>query len=191
LAAIGRVLEAVTHPISLPSPPETDDLMGLSLRSFNSACSRTHWRDRVVDLAVVLEALFVRAPGDILYKAAFRAATVLGNRRRPPNVVFKSVEAFYKLRNSIVHANPGLAKTASSDVIRAWRGRTASVPEDMARRGSAASQAGSELVAAALIAFLGLYKTGRRPFDEGFLDDVDLATLSDHRRRQLRQDARV
>jgi Apea-like HEPN len=94
----------------------------LSLRTFSSAFTRPQWADSVVDLAVVLEALFAGdAREEITYRVSFRAALLIGRGLEESTRVLRAVRAFYALRSGVVHAGTDLDRV----IRRVWREWTA------------------------------------------------------------------
>jgi|HubBroStandDraft_6_1064221.scaffolds.fasta_scaffold24807_3 hypothetical protein len=77
-------------------------------RQFNYSYERTRVEDRVIDLVIALEALFVRdgGSGEIGYKFRMRLARFLSSRDYTSQEVAEIAKNAYDMRSAIVHGNP-------------------------------------------------------------------------------------
>lgn len=166
------------------------DLLSLALRAFNGSFRRSTWLDRVIDLAVALEALFARGEQEITHKAATRAALIAARDAEEAKRIYATVREFYGLRSAIVHAIPSSSRKKATGVIREWRGADR-IPQGVSGRGSIASGIGTEVVALALRAFLRLQAAGWEPFNEDFTSRMDLLAFDENERLRVRIDAGV
>jgi hypothetical protein len=85
----------------------TSDSVGVALRRFNSVYQRRLAEDKLVDLIVALEALFLKntEQQEMSYRLALRALAILSRRElRNPNTA-ENIKAAYDIRSSIVHGS--------------------------------------------------------------------------------------
>jgi len=165
-------------------------LKSLALRAFNRSIASARGQDGIVDLAVVLEALFSDGTTELTHKVAMRAALLIGYPPSRATKVFETVRAFYALRSAIVHANPGNVEAQAIEVFRSWRGRSKALPRRDLRETNAMF-IGAEVVAAILRACLHLESSGHDPFSKSFPGKLDQMAFDPRARRKLLIDARV
>jgi hypothetical protein len=152
VVAIGRILSNLTRREDFIDRQYANNTLELSLRSFNSVYERKQWQDRVVDSAVVLEALFSRDVREPTYKASIRAAMLLGRSISDADRIFQTLKGFYNFRSKEVHAEPGALGKASRQVVQAW-GRVSGLPGHQTRYIDSAARIGQFLVGLSLRSF--------------------------------------
>jgi hypothetical protein len=190
IARVGSIISDLTRQ-HRRYDDEGTDLLGVTLRSFMSSFRRDRWDDRVVDLAVALEALFARTTVEITNRAATRAALLLGKSPDDSDRVLKTTQAFYNLRSAIVHADPERRDGGVKSTVGVWRrGGSFRLPDSVSARGYEAAKVGAELISQALNAYLHLaldeelVPFALRSKRSAFVEKLDhLAFDSDERRR--------
>ena len=91
--------------ISEPATPQRRALL-IALRRFGFADERSRPVDRLIDLMIAAEALFLPAErGSGAFKVAVRAAAFLSGLGDPSRDVFQHFKVAYKARNAIAHGD--------------------------------------------------------------------------------------
>ena len=189
LIRLGAVLSRMPASVIL-DPDKDSSTKGLALRTFTRSFGIGRGQDAIVDLAVVLEALFSDSPTELTHKIAMRTALLIGFPPGRATKIFKTVRAFYALRSAIVHASPSNIGKCAMGVITFWRGKAA-LPQRRDLLLPSAQQVGAEIVADALRACLHLEATGCNPFSESFPGHLDRLAFYPRARHRLLRDARV
>ncbi len=84
----------------------------VAIRRFFDLVHRTNTHDRLVDLVIAAEAIFLsdqQHQSELRYRLALRAAAFLSNWNESPRAVFKQFKKAYDMRSKIVHGG-NLAK---------------------------------------------------------------------------------
>lgn len=85
------------------SPIWRDNKYQIAIRRFNMVYTREKLEDKILDLAIALEALFSKGPGDLRYKVSLRLSRLLENNPENREKIFEKTKKFYSQRSSIVH----------------------------------------------------------------------------------------
>ncbi|MHB1162165.1 MAG: hypothetical protein ACYC3V_17810, partial [Chloroflexota bacterium] len=147
-------------------PPEETipELLSLAIRYFQSSFKRHNWEDRIIDLAICLEAFFSRDREEITHKVVMRAALLLGTSPGTSKRLAETVRHLYALRSAIVHAKAHKKRdTEVEKTIAVWHGGNA-MAVIKKNRGYIAASVAAEIVAASLRALLQLRSAGEEPF---------------------------
>ena len=91
----------------LAFPTVTD--LTIALRRFRYATQRVRDDDRIVDLMIAAEALFIprgRDTDELRFRTALNAAYFLGGSAADRRRIFEVVRAGYDLRSSVAHGEP-------------------------------------------------------------------------------------
>lgn len=76
----------------------------IAAKRFNYALRRTNYEDRVIDLAIALEAILLsKDSGEIKYRLATRASWFLGKKIAAREEIFQTLSQFYRFRSKIIH----------------------------------------------------------------------------------------
>jgi hypothetical protein len=193
LGVIGRILS--TRMARGPGRTAAD-VLDLALRSFNRAFQRkrAEWSDRLLDISIVFEALFVRETGEISHKSATRAALLLGRSHENSLLIFQTVKSLYDLRSAIVHASHRQLEKKCRAICESYFGSREPYtgPGDpLVQYGVMASAAGLSISAQALRAFLHLSQAGFNPMSQSFLRLLDGVAFSQGERERLQSMAAV
>ena len=79
-----------------------------AMARFSSSYEKRDLADRLIDLAIALEALFGGCgPGSIIYKVAMRGACLLHATESERCAAFDTIKKFYGYRNKVVHGSLG------------------------------------------------------------------------------------
>ena len=89
--------------------------MSVSVRRFSQSNERGNIEDRIIDLMISAEALFLSSggsvQGELKYRLAHRAAMLIGESIGDHRYVFEFMQKAYDVRSSIVHGStPKLPK---------------------------------------------------------------------------------
>lgn len=89
--------------------------MAVNIRRFSQSCDRADIEDRIIDLMISAEALFLSSggsfQGELKYRLAHRAAMLIGDDIGDRKYVFEFMQKAYDVRSSIVHGStPKLPK---------------------------------------------------------------------------------
>jgi hypothetical protein len=107
-----HVAEARTLYSRIRKPPV--EWLQLPLRWFNSAMARDNGQDKVLDLAIAFESLYLselsgisdtRERGELKFRTAILAAFLLGDDAATRRAVFAKMRDFYDSRSRIVHGS--------------------------------------------------------------------------------------
>jgi Apea-like HEPN len=75
-----------------------------ALKRFSYAHERHDWEDRIIDLLIAAEALFLsQSMGELSYRLRLNAAMFLGNNLGDRQQIFEDMGLAYELRSKIVH----------------------------------------------------------------------------------------
>ena len=112
----------------------------MSLRRFNIAFERQQLDDRIVDLMIAAESLFLHdagSPGErgeLRFRLAVRAAKFIESPRYAPRQVFDLMRKAYDVRSQVVHGG-SIKNTGLPDKPTATLGELVSAFEDVMRLG--------------------------------------------------------
>jgi hypothetical protein len=82
--------------------------LAVAIRRFGYALERPFNEDRLVDLMIACESLFLNdlsAQGELSYRLALRAAYLLGNDTAARTTVYHNVKQAYNFRSAVVHGS--------------------------------------------------------------------------------------
>lgn len=88
-------------------------ILNIALRRFNSAYDG-NIDDRLIDLMIAFESLYLGDDKELTYKLALRTAFFLGINKKS---IFKEMKDAYNLRGAIVHANEKINNKKLIDII--------------------------------------------------------------------------
>jgi len=114
--------------------------LAMSLRRFNIAFERQQLDDRIVDLMIAAESLFLHdagSPGErgeLRFRLAVRAAKFIESPRYAPRQVFDLMRKAYDVRSKVVHGG-SIKNTGLPDKPTATLGELVSAFEDVMRLG--------------------------------------------------------
>jgi hypothetical protein len=74
----------------------------IAIKKFSSSMTKTETVDKIIDLFIVLEALF-SSPGETSFKIAFRTALFNGINEKDYEKIVEFIQPLYLLRNDILH----------------------------------------------------------------------------------------
>jgi hypothetical protein len=178
----------------IPQPGNAPDLLELVIRYYQASFTRSVWEDRIVDLAICLEALFSRGDGEITHKVATRCALLLGGDKEDSIRLADTVRHLYAVRSDIVHAESS-KKDRDREIektIRSWQGPNA-FPQVKRNRGFIAADIATQIVASAIRAFIYLHNRGEHPFPKErheFTKRLDHLAFSEAGRTKLQAAAK-
>jgi malate synthase len=75
----------------------------IALRRFSMAMNRDVVADKLLDLMVSAEALFLEGSAELNYRLAVRAAALLGKDSAEKESIYKFFKEMYKIRSKLVH----------------------------------------------------------------------------------------
>lgn len=75
----------------------------LALRRFRSGIEENELEDRLIDLLIAFEALFLEDPVEMAYRLSNRVAMVLGKNDSEADEIRETISEAYKVRSKIVH----------------------------------------------------------------------------------------
>ncbi len=87
--------------------------IALAARRFSYAHERHDWEDRIIDLLIAAEAIFLsqsNAQTELNYRLKLHAAMFLGSSAEIKKQIFDDMAFAYSLRSNIVHGSTGLEK---------------------------------------------------------------------------------
>jgi len=172
---IGRQLKRITAAAELTQRQQSDPLK-VALRAYNGSFGRRDWHDKIVDLAVALEAIAGRTQAEITFKVALRCALLVGVGWTDSQRILQAVTRLYALRSAIVHGNPGELRSRTEEFISTWPLKRK--PRDRRQRRGVATAIALTLAQRVLIAALRLTASERfDPRRDAFLGALDRAAL--------------
>ncbi len=78
------------------------EFLSIAIKKFSSSMTKTETVDKIIDLFIVLEALF-SSPGETSFKIAFRIALFNGTNEKNYEEIVGFIQPLYSLRNDILH----------------------------------------------------------------------------------------
>ncbi|HEY0100089.1 MAG TPA: hypothetical protein VGB76_14160 [Pyrinomonadaceae bacterium] len=95
--------------------PKVKKELGTAVRRFSYSCVRHLNEDKIIDLMIAAEALFLRGTreGEKRFRLAFRAGLFLGADQAARKEVYNRMKKAYDLRSTLVHggSNPSLRRS--------------------------------------------------------------------------------
>ncbi|MFC1614382.1 hypothetical protein ACFL5K_03710, partial [Gemmatimonadota bacterium] len=80
--------------------------LNTGIRRFSIACGRESVEDKIIDLLICAEALFLGDSNmELSYKLSLRAAFFLAKNKDEREAIYKSMKKLYSIRSAIVHGN--------------------------------------------------------------------------------------
>lgn len=103
-----EVSEKFCHlwPVVSDGTKKSRHFLAIAIRRFALAMSRPSLDDKLIDLMICAEALFLRVEmNELTYKLAHRAALLLGENPSQQIDIFKFIKDAYSMRSKVVHGN--------------------------------------------------------------------------------------
>jgi len=85
----------------------SQNFLGIPLGRFHDSYERRNERDKLIDLCVALESLYVREKDELAYRLALRCAYFLERDEAKLEETFRAVRDIYNARSKIVHGTSG------------------------------------------------------------------------------------
>lgn len=80
--------------------------ISIASKRFSYAHERKAWEDKIIDLLIAAEAIFLSgSEGELSFQLALRASLLLGKDFQTRKTVFEDMKLAYKLRSKIVHGS--------------------------------------------------------------------------------------
>jgi len=79
------------------------EALNLGLRRFNLAYTRVRPEDRLLDLMIAFESLFIEDHGELRYRLSIRTAALLGKSADDRIKIFEDMKRAYDIRSKVVH----------------------------------------------------------------------------------------
>ncbi|MEW6164758.1 MAG: hypothetical protein AB1642_06825 [Pseudomonadota bacterium] len=93
------------------SSKKSRHFLAIAVRRFALAMSRPSLDDKLIDLMICAEAIFLRVDmNELTYKLAHRAALLLGETPTQQADIFKFIKEAYAMRSKVVHGNKSYAR---------------------------------------------------------------------------------
>lgn len=108
-----EVKEKITTlwPLISGSAKNPKNFLGIAIRRYALAMSRPSLDDKLIDLMISAEAIFLRVDNnELTYKLAHRAALLLGKNSIQQKEIFKFLKDAYSMRSKVVHGANSYAK---------------------------------------------------------------------------------
>ncbi|MFH2211585.1 MAG: hypothetical protein ABIJ01_08110 [Pseudomonadota bacterium] len=87
------------------------NFLGIAIRRYALAMSRPSLDDKLIDLMISAEAIFLRVDqNELTYKLAHRAALLLGTNSSQQKEIFKFINDAYSMRSKVVHGAKSYTK---------------------------------------------------------------------------------
>lgn len=93
-----RLLKIYTETVASGWPS-----LSVALKRYSTAMSRKSLDDKVIDMMISAEAIFLGDNSELAYKLSLRAATLLGHDQESKQQIFSIFKTAYSLRSKIVH----------------------------------------------------------------------------------------
>ena len=96
-------------------PSESQRILALAMRRLRDSTARVDWEDKVVDVCIALEALFMDEDWKHKKRIATRGSWYFADSRQERDQTRLLLEDFYGLRSQIVHGNTSVDPTPEED----------------------------------------------------------------------------
>jgi hypothetical protein len=81
-------------------------IITLAIKRFNNSYERYNHEDRLIDLMIAFEALYLPEKDELALRLALRTAVMLEKTREKRSEIYKYLKAAYNTRSNIVHGEP-------------------------------------------------------------------------------------
>jgi hypothetical protein len=79
------------------------EALNMGLKRFNLAYTRVRPEDRLLDLLIAFESLFLEGGGELSYRLSIRTAALLGKSADGRSKIFEDMRRAYDIRSKVVH----------------------------------------------------------------------------------------
>jgi len=101
-------------PVVSAGTAKSRHFLTVALRRYALALSRPSLDDKLIDLMICAEAIFLRVEkGELTYKLAYRAALLLGENPVQQKDIFKFIGEAYDMRSKVVHGNKSFTQDST------------------------------------------------------------------------------
>lgn len=111
---------------------KTKNLLIIAIRRFSLAMTRQSLDDKIIDLMICAEALFVGDEGpEITYRLSHRAALLLGESEIESKNIFDFFKKSYKMRSDVVHGSKSYSESSvAADNLKTMTDKLSSLLRD-------------------------------------------------------------